>query len=188
MRVRESEIYYRLFSFATNPRESDWSPNEIKRKMIDLWKLIRQTDFGPSPRRVREESERVRNHRFLYRKNRAHVTTVRCCSIKMCPGGPSFSHQHRKPNLKWISSLSESDRLEIHLRFVFGQRAPSTMLVTAGLSTPESPPYNIIRAKRCESPRIWNLLSVILVRDESERVRLESERNQKRTLLICGNL
>ena len=69
VRVRESEIYYRLFSFATSPRESDWSPNEVKRKMIDLWKLIGQTDFGPSPRRVRTESERVRNPRFLYRKN-----------------------------------------------------------------------------------------------------------------------
>ena len=94
---------------------------------------------------------------------------------------PSFSHQHRKPNLKWISSLSESDRLEIHLRFVFGQRAPSTMLMTAGVSTPASPPYNIIRAKRCESPIIWNLLSVILLRDESERVRTESERSQKKS-------
>ena len=99
----------------------------------------------------------------------------------MCPAGTPFSHQHRKPNLKWISSLSESDRLEIHLRFVFGQRAPSTMLVTAGVSTPASPPYNIIRAKRCESPIIWNLLSVILLRDESERVRTESERSQKKS-------
>ena len=32
----------------------------------------------------------------------------------------SFSHQHRKPNFKWISSLSESDRLEIQLKFGFG--------------------------------------------------------------------
>ena len=29
----------------------------------------------------------------------------------------SFSHQHRKPNVNWISSLSESDRLEIQLTF-----------------------------------------------------------------------
>ena len=88
--------------------------------MIDLWKLIGQTDFGPSPRRVRTESERVRNPRFLYKQNCAPVKTLRCSSIKMCPAGTSSSHQHRKPNLKWISSLSESDRLEIQLKFGFG--------------------------------------------------------------------
>ena len=32
----------------------------------------------------------------------------------------SFSHQRRKPNVNWISSLSESDRLEIQLTFVLG--------------------------------------------------------------------
>ena len=32
----------------------------------------------------------------------------------------SFNHQHRKPNVNWISSLSESDRLEIQLKFGFG--------------------------------------------------------------------
>ena len=30
-----------------------------------------------------------------------------------------FSHQHRKPHVKWISSLSDSDRLEIHLTLGF---------------------------------------------------------------------
>ena len=32
----------------------------------------------------------------------------------------SFCYQHRKPNVNWISSLSESDRLEIQLTFVLG--------------------------------------------------------------------
>ena len=32
----------------------------------------------------------------------------------------SFSHQHREPNVNWISSLSESERLEIQLTFVLG--------------------------------------------------------------------
>ena len=187
MRVRESEIYYRLFSFATSPRESDWSPNEIKRKMIDLWKLLGQTDFGPSPRRVRTESERVRNPRFLYRKKCAPVKTFRCCSIKMCPAGTPFSHQHRKPNLKWISSLSESDRLEIHLRFVFGRRAPSTMLVTAGLSTPESPPYKYYKGQT-----VWESenLKFTIGYSPSRRVRespIGVRTKSKEKWLICGN-
>ena len=31
----------------------------------------------------------------------------------------SISHQHREPNVNWISSLSDSDRLEIQLTFGF---------------------------------------------------------------------
>ena len=120
MRVRESEIYYRLFSFATNPRESDWSPNGIKKKQYWFVATYKANGFWPqsetSPNGVRTSPKsQIPTHR----KNCAPVKTFRCCSIKMCPAGISFSHQHRKPNLKWISSLSDSDRLEIHLTFGF---------------------------------------------------------------------
>ena len=39
---------------------------------------------------------------------------------RLCKKCFSFSHQHRKPNENWISSLSESDRLEVQLTFVRG--------------------------------------------------------------------
>ena len=63
------------------------------------------------------------------------------------------------------------------MKDILGQRAPSTMLVRAGRPTPVSPPYNIIRAKRCERSRIAVYYQPIT---------LDLDRNRSLELIVRG--